>query len=453
MPLVSIIIRTKNEEKWINACLQSVFDQQFSDYEVLIIDDHSKDRTLEIASSYNVKIVHIDQPYFPGLALNTGIKNSKGKYVVCLSGHCVPVNNLWLENLLKHFENKEIAAVYGRQEPLPYSTYSDKRDLWTIFGLDKKVQKKDSFFHNANSMIRRELWEQVPFDEKITNIEDRIWAKTILKKNYSIIYEPDASVYHWHGIHQDGDQKRLRNVVKIIESLDLVQIKKEKQKDLLDLNIIAVIPVKGESLRVNGKSLLSYTVESALKTELINQVVVSTDTEETASLARSLGANAPFLRPKELSFDYVGLNQVMAYTVSKLNTMGQFPDLIIILEETHPFRPKLFIDELIREMIYTNVDTLIPASEEYKSFYKKDNNELIPLDQGFIPQKFKEPLFAGIAGLGMVVKPEILLEESLTGTNIGLFPIHHKLSTTEIHDEEDARYFKDLLKEFWGNDG
>ena len=51
MPLVSIIIRTKNEEKWINACLQSVFDQQFSDYEVLIIDDHSKDRTLEIASS------------------------------------------------------------------------------------------------------------------------------------------------------------------------------------------------------------------------------------------------------------------------------------------------------------------------------------------------------------------------------------------------------------------
>jgi len=451
MPKISIIIRTKNEEKWINACLQSVFQQQYQDFEVILLDDHSEDMTLEIASRYKVKIFHYDQPYLPGRALNTGIQQAEGEYIVCLSGHCVPVNSFWLGNLIKNFNVPEVAAVYGRQEPLPYSTYSDKRDLWTIFGLDKKIQKKDSFFHNANSMIRRDLWEQFPFDENTTNIEDRIWAKTVLERKFCIVYEPEASVFHWHGIHQNRDETRLQNVVKILESMNLVEIKSFEQKDLSKLNITAVIPIKGDSLKINGNSLLSYSVERAVESDLINNVIVSTDSENTAELACSLGADTPFLRPKELSYDYVGLNQVMSYTISQLNDLGQYPDFVIILEETHPFRPKGFMDELIREMIYTNVDTLIPAYEEYKTFYKKEKNGLIPIDQGFIPKKFKEPLFAGIAGLGILVKPEILLEERLTGNNVGVFPVPHKLSPIEIHDEEDATYFKELLKDFWTN--
>ena len=46
-----------------------------------------------------------------------------------------------------------------------------------VFSLDRKVQLKDSFFHNANSIIKKSCWDLVPFDSEITNIEDRIWAK------------------------------------------------------------------------------------------------------------------------------------------------------------------------------------------------------------------------------------------------------------------------------------
>jgi len=59
-----------------------------------------------------------------------------------------------------------------------------------LFGLDRKVQIKDSFFHNANSTIRMDLWRQIPFDETVTNIEDRAWAQQVLARGYRIIYEP-----------------------------------------------------------------------------------------------------------------------------------------------------------------------------------------------------------------------------------------------------------------------
>ena len=64
------------------------------------------------------------------------------------------MNNSWLKNFIKHLSDNKVAGVYGRQEPLSYSSDYDKRDLITVFGLDKKIQIKDPFFHNANSALR-----------------------------------------------------------------------------------------------------------------------------------------------------------------------------------------------------------------------------------------------------------------------------------------------------------
>ena len=52
----------------------------------------------------------------------------------------------------------------------------------------------------------KKLWRKIPFDEKTKHIEDRIWGNEVINKGYKIIYEPDAPVYHWHGINQDMSQ-------------------------------------------------------------------------------------------------------------------------------------------------------------------------------------------------------------------------------------------------------
>ena len=126
MPSVSIIIRTKNEERWIGTCLKEVFNQSYNDFEVIIIDNNSTDQTIKIAKSYPTQIFNIDE-FLPGRAINLGVSKSKGEIIIILSGHCIPVNNIWLQTLIHDLENPKVAGVYGRQEPMSLSSDSDKR--------------------------------------------------------------------------------------------------------------------------------------------------------------------------------------------------------------------------------------------------------------------------------------------------------------------------------------
>ena len=285
-PFVSIIIRTKNEEDWINSCLEAVYKQSYKKFEVIIVDNYSIDSTIKKAKKYPVKIVKIKK-FFPGKAINLGINNSKGQILVCLSGHCVPTNEKWLWNLIKDLRYKDVAGIYGRQEPFSFSSDLDKRDLLTIFGLDKKTQIKDSFFHNANSAIKRSIWKKIPFNEKILHIEDRYWGEEIIKNRFKLKYEPKASVYHWHGVNHDLNEKRAKEIVFLLEKIKLEKqdIKKKKKENL---NILAIIPKKGKTKNFNNKPLISYTIKSCLDSNFITDVVVSTDDKDTAKIAKNM---------------------------------------------------------------------------------------------------------------------------------------------------------------------
>ena len=169
--LVSIIIRTKNEERWISACLKSIISQTYKNYEIIIVDNESRDQTLKKAKQFKIKKICIIKNFLPGKALNLGIKNSKGKYIVCLSAHCIPTNNSWLENLVDAIqENKKYAGVYGRQEPMSFSSSSDKRDLHIVFGLDRKIQNL-GFQLEQMQMGRDSVWAKLQGEIKVEEAE------------------------------------------------------------------------------------------------------------------------------------------------------------------------------------------------------------------------------------------------------------------------------------------
>lgn len=215
---ISVIIRTKNEARWLRSCLHAVAHQDYPSFDIIVVDNESDDGSREIANEYGCKIIDIsDEDFNFSRALNLGIAASDAPAIAILSGHCVPANEQWLARLAMNLRDPRVVAVYGRQEPLPDSSPVDKRDLWTTFGLDRKIQKRDYFFHNANSMIRRAAWEILPFNEQIQGVEDRDWAKKVLRDAAQIIYEPGASVFHHHGIHHDGSLERADRVVKVIE--------------------------------------------------------------------------------------------------------------------------------------------------------------------------------------------------------------------------------------------
>jgi rhamnosyltransferase len=104
----------------------------------------------------------------------------------------------------------------------------------------------------------------------------------MLDRGYHLIYEPEASIYHWHGIHQNDNGERRRNVVRIIEHLKLAEIGTAASCGLAGSEILAVIPVRGTSPMVGPRPLLSFTLERALASPLISRVLVSTDHPATS---------------------------------------------------------------------------------------------------------------------------------------------------------------------------
>ncbi len=447
---VSIIIRTKNEEKWITSCLRSVFGQRYKDFEVIIVDNRSTDKTVEKVKAFDVAVIGIED-FAPGKALNVGIRHSCGQIIVCLSGHCIPTNELWLETLIRELEDERVAGVYGRQEPMAFSSDLDRRDLVTIFGLDKKVQRKDPFFHNANSAIRRDVWQEIPFDEEVTNIEDRVWGREVIARGYRIIYEPEASVYHWHGIHQNGDRERCRNVVRILDSLGVDAHETRNAKlDVNALDVLALIPVKGEVQYCGKKPLLEYTVARATECALIDRVVVSTDNPDLAAVARRLGAETPFLRPENLSREYVDMDTVLQYSMERLEENGFLPDIVVVLEVTYPFRPRGFIDQMILKLVGEGVDTVIPVRAEFRTAWFTRDEGVTLLGQGFMPRQLKNsPILISLLGLGCVTYPHVLREGQMIGNNVGILEVDDPYSCLEVRDHRSIDFANRIIDEWW----
>lgn len=195
----SIIIRTFNEGKHIARLLEGILAQDYKDWEILIVDSGSTDDTLDIVRRYSIKIINVRKEDFSfGYSLNVGCRNAAGEYIVFVSAHTYPANNRWLGNIVRPFEDPKIGMVYGRQIGNDVTKVSEAKDMLHNFGEKSRILVEESFGNNANAAIRKSLWIETPYDEKLPGIEDIDWAHRIQEKSYYIYYRADAVIYHIH---------------------------------------------------------------------------------------------------------------------------------------------------------------------------------------------------------------------------------------------------------------
>ena len=220
--MYDVVIRCKNEAKDLEDVLISINSQTIKPNKIVIVDNYSTDNSVTIAEKYNCKIVHYDLELFNySRALNLGLTACDAAHVLILSAHCPLTNSDSLEIMLNELENERVAGVFGRQLPTSSSTPFDVRDLLTVFGRERIVYDKFPFFHNAFSVIRRQSWEEVNFNESYNGIEDRLWAREQCLRNKRIVYCPDAKVFHEHGLNHAKDFKRAVRVCQNLSKLHL----------------------------------------------------------------------------------------------------------------------------------------------------------------------------------------------------------------------------------------
>jgi len=143
-----------------------------------------------------------------------------------------------------------------------------------------------------------------------------------------------------------------------------------------DKKILAVIPARGGSKRLprknikkfRGKALITWTIETALKSKYLDRVIVSTEDKKIAQLSKRYGAEV-IKRPKSLSTDRARVEDAVFHTLSVLKKQNYEPDVVVLLQPTSPLRTRKDIDEAIAKFLKNECNSLISVCEASPSPY------------------------------------------------------------------------------------
>ncbi|MFH1545364.1 MAG: glycosyltransferase [archaeon] len=207
--IISVIVTVRNAEKTIGECIESILNQDYVNFELIIVDANSTDGTEKKLKNYKknkkVKTIYLDKKVGTSEARNIGIKISKGKFIAFTDSDCKTGRN-WLTELRKGFYEEKTASVGGpnlipkddsvkaRCVARVLSFYS-KAGSYYVFNSKEMVEVE----HNptSNSMYRRKvLLELNRFNERIVSNEDAELDYKIRKKGFKILFNPKAVVYH-----------------------------------------------------------------------------------------------------------------------------------------------------------------------------------------------------------------------------------------------------------------
>lgn len=193
--------------------------------------------------------------------------------------------------------------------------------------------------------------------------------------------------------------------------------------------ILGLIPARGGSKGVPnknikmiyGKPLIVWTIERALQSHLLDEVIVSTDSEEIAAIAKENGAKV-MIRPAELATDTASTQDVMKYTLQQVPA-----DILVLLQPTSPCRSDGLIDECIHEFMENDYDSLATG---FMCDYKEYGSNTLPRQQiqGFFYDD----------GNVYVIKAKHIMQGDRYGKKIG-----HKLISRYENAEIDDMY------DFW----
>lgn len=245
---IDIVIRFKNEEFWLRKLKQKFNSLSGPEINLFGIDNNSIDKSAMVFAQFDnprLKSVNYQNinKYTPGASLDLGIKEGNSEFILFLSAHCIPKNDDHIDQLLSSIQNEpaECAGVYGRQLPLPCTGAQNTVDLTLTYPNEDRILRRTPLFNNANSIIRRSVYNQYPFDRTVTNLEDLIWAKNLQDRGYFFKYTRSAEVYHYHGIHQhklNTSSKRLSNSLKVLLETGWLSIDRPEFCDYRTLSCI-----------------------------------------------------------------------------------------------------------------------------------------------------------------------------------------------------------------------
>lgn len=183
MPEISVIMGVYNGERYVGEAIESILSQSYDDFEFIIVDDCSTDRTNEIIKSYNdprIKIIRLERNHGLAYALNIAAKESKGKYIARMDSDDISLNERFERQILFFSKNQDVSVLGTSYYEIDSSGEiigekkfpSDDKDIKSV------MIKINPFFHASIMMKKESLEESGFYNGSLRMLEDYdLWIR------------------------------------------------------------------------------------------------------------------------------------------------------------------------------------------------------------------------------------------------------------------------------------
>lgn len=400
VPKVSVILTAHNYGKYLDHAIRSVLNQTYQDFELVIVDDGSTDYTGDVLRAYvespKVRVLRLDRVGLPAAA-NAGAAVSIGEYLIRLDA-----DDYFDENILL------VQAHFLDTHPQIHMVFPDYYRVDAHGGILEhvrlpKVHDEVTLLDRSpladGAMFRRWCYEALGgYDESLRYQEDYdFWVRFVDRFN---VYNMNLPLLYY----RQHDKNMSRNFEGRMEARRRIKEKFVETKGIRESKrVMAVIPAMARMrngqklplLPLGARPLLAYTVEETLQEKFLDRVVVSTEDPEVAELARQLGADVPFLRPRELARSSISVEEVVRHLLGRLEEdEGYRPDLVAVLYILCPFRRAKHITEAFHTLLLYHADSVISVCQDPTFHWRRgrDGLEMVGYQKRFLREE-KETIF------------------------------------------------------------
>ena len=363
--IASIVITNFNYEKYLGRCIRSCLNQSIAEpYEVILVDDNSKDGSLKIANDFknfkNFKIISNKKNMGVAASANIAFKKAKGKYIVRIDSD---------DFVSKYF--LFFLYFYMKENPKKLGVACDYR----FIDDNEKIIKRISAFKKpiACGILYNKLkLSKYGYYNKDFRHREEEELKARIGSNYKIGHlEIPLYRYRMHSSNKTKSKDYIVGYKDKISDIYQNKILEKTKKFSKKINVIAIIPARAGSKRLKNKNIynfrklpmIAWTIIAALNSKFIDEVYVSSDSKKILNIAKMYKAKT-ILRPKELSDDNTPKILAIRHAVNQVSKNNKKIHIVASLQANSPNMTALDIDTCIGDMINKNKKEVMSVNRD-----------------------------------------------------------------------------------------
>jgi glycosyltransferase involved in cell wall biosynthesis len=444
IPLVSIYITNYNYAAFIRQSIESALKQTLQDFELLIIDDGSKDNSKEIIETYrdNPKVSIIYQQN-KGLNVtnNIAMRAAQGRYIMRLDADDFLVPDA-LEKMVAVLEKDDALGLI-----FPDYYYVDKEGNITgeekRHNFEREVSLYDQPAHGACTMIRLDFLKQIGgYNESFTCQDGYdLWIKFITHYKVTNINQP-LFYYRRHGSNLTTNEERILDTRKKIKQLFVNQY-------LSVPKTVGIIPVRRQLIsgffwplfEINGKSILRRKVETCVASQNLSEIVVSTSDSEVVEHCNQWIEEYDnvrlIIRPEAFEKQNESLNSTIVKVLGVLGNNAEVYDAVMTISLEFPLMTADIIDDTVNTLALFKSDSVLTVRPDNKMYYQHTGQTLKPIvEQEKFTKLEREAIYKAVGGIALGKTSNVVNYGTLISSKVGHVVVSEKAGFSVNNDFE-----------------